>query len=79
MDVISEGARSNAPWEMLFADDIVLVCERKLELRRQLSRWNKVLKEKGFQISKTKTEYLQFTDYEDLDDMKKDEEIIKKV
>ena len=79
MDVISEGIRSKAPWEMLFADDIVLVCETKPELRRQLSRWKKVLEEKGFRISRTKTEYLQFNDYEDLEDMKMDEEIIKKV
>ena len=55
MDVISEGVRSNAPWVMLFADDIVLVCKTKEELRRQLSRWKKALEEKGFKISKTKT------------------------
>ena len=38
MDVISEGVRSDAPLpcEMLFADDIVLVCKKKAELRRQL-------------------------------------------
>ena len=32
LDVISEGVRSNTPWEMLSADDIVLVCETKPEL-----------------------------------------------
>ena len=37
------------------------------------------LEEKGFKISKTRTEYLQFNDCKDLDDMKMDEEIIKKV
>ena len=34
MDVISEGVRDNAPWAMLFADDIVLVCKTKAELRK---------------------------------------------
>ena len=79
MDIISEGVRRNAPWAMLFADDIVLVCRTKTELRRQLSTWKRALEEKGFKISRSKTEYLQFNDFEDLDDMKMDEEIIKKV
>ena len=73
MDVISEGVRSEAPWTMLFADDIV-----KAELRKRLSGLKKALEEKGFKISRTKTEYLQFNDFEDLDDMRMDEEIIKK-
>ena len=60
---------------MWFADDIVLVCKKKSELRR----WKTALEEKGFKISRTKAEYLQFNDYQDLDDMKVDEEIIKKV
>ena len=65
---------------MLFANDIVLVCHTKPELSRQVSRWKKtVLEEKGFKISRTKTEFLQFNGEEDLDDMKMDEEIIKRV
>ena len=58
---------------------IVLVCKTKPELRRQRSRWKTALEEKDFKISRKKTEYLQFNDYEDLDDMIMDEEIIKKV
>ena len=83
MDVINEGVRRNAPpprpCEMLFADDIVLVCKIKPELRRRLSRWRTALEENGFKTSRTKTEYFQFNDYEDLDGMKMGEEIIKKV
>ena len=67
------------PWEMLFADDVMLVCKTNPQLNRQLSRWKTALEEKGFKISRTKTEYLQINDDEDLDDMKMDEEIIKKV
>ena len=79
MDVISEGVRGNAPWDMLFADDIVLVCKTKAELRRQLSRWKNALEEKGFKISRTKTEYLQFNDQDDEEGMTMDNEIIKRV
>ena len=64
---------------MLFADDVMLVCKTKAELRRQLLRWKTALEEKGFKISRTKTEYLQFNDHEDLDDMKMDEGIVKEV
>eukprot|EP00795_Rhopilema_esculentum_P005205 gene5205-342_t len=79
IDVISEGVRSEAPWTKLFADDIVTVCETEAELRRRLSRWKRALEEKGFKINRTKTEYLQFNDFEDLGDMRMDEEIIKKI
>jgi len=56
-----------------------VTCKTKPELRRKLSRWKTALEEKSFKISRTKTEYLQFNDYEDLEDIKMDEEIIKKV
>ena len=94
MDVISDGVRSCAPWEscLLMTSRWChgwppslpwrhpwLMCETKPELRRQLSRWKTALEEKSFKISRMKTEYLKFNDYEDLDDMKMDEEIIKKV
>ena len=58
MDVISEEVREDAPWSMLFADDIVLVCKTKAELGGKLSRWKKVLEDRGFKISRTKTEYV---------------------
>ncbi len=79
MDVISEGIREEAPWIMLFADDIVLVCKTKAELRIKLSQWKKALEDRGLKISRTKTEYLSFNDFEDGSEMKMDDEIIKKV
>ena len=45
---------------MLFADDIILVCKTRAELRRKLSQWRKALEEHGMKISRTKTEYLPF-------------------
>ncbi|KAK4317682.1 hypothetical protein Pmani_011243 [Petrolisthes manimaculis] len=64
---------------MLFADDIVLVCKTKAELKRELSRWRRALEDRGFKISRTKTEYLQFNDNEDDEEMRMDEESIKRV
>ena len=54
-----------APWTMLFADDIVIVCKTKAELWKRLSRWKRALEEKGFKIGRMKTEYLQLNDFED--------------
>ena len=60
MDVISESIQDQAPWAMLFADDIILVGKTRAELRRKLSQWRKALEEHGMKISRTKTEYLPF-------------------
>ncbi|KAK4299957.1 hypothetical protein Pmani_027812 [Petrolisthes manimaculis] len=79
MDVLSEGIRRVTPWTMLFADDIVLVCKTKAELKRELSRWRRALEDRGFKISRTKTEYLQFNDNEDDEEMRMDDESIKRV
>ena len=81
MDVLSEGIRDEAPWTMLFADDIVLVCKTKSELKRKLARWRRALEDHGLKISRSKTEYLPFNDPEDGDgsEMKMDNEAIKKV
>ncbi|KAK4316667.1 hypothetical protein Pmani_012193 [Petrolisthes manimaculis] len=54
MDVLSEGIRRVTPWTMLFADDIVVVCKTKAELKRELSRWRRALEDRGFKISRIK-------------------------
>nr|XP_027232040.1 uncharacterized protein LOC113823570 [Penaeus vannamei] len=58
MDVLSEGIQEEAPWTMLFADDIVLVCITKESLREKLSQWKRALEDRGLKISRTKSEYL---------------------
>ncbi|WP_394298752.1 RNA-dependent RNA polymerase family protein, partial [Streptococcus dysgalactiae] len=58
MDVLVEDVRMEAPWRMLFADDIVL-CDMSAEgLERKLEAWGRVLEERGMKISRTKTEYM---------------------
>nr|XP_027220892.1 uncharacterized protein LOC113813143 [Penaeus vannamei] len=65
MDVLSEGIQEEAPWTMLFADDIVLVCKTKESLREKLSQWKRALEDRGLKISRTKSEYLSFNDFEE--------------
>ena len=44
---------------MLFADDLVICEEPRLEVEQQLDRWREVLEENGLRISRKKTEYLR--------------------
>lgn len=60
MDVLTEGVREQAPWTMLFADDIVVVDESKDGLEDKLERWRQAVEEGGLRISRAKTEYMWF-------------------
>ena len=59
MDVLTKDVRKEAPWDMMFADDVVLCREDKEELEVSLERWRKVFEERGLRVSRKKTEYLQ--------------------
>ena len=54
-NVLAEEARTKPPWAMLFADDLVLVRET---VEEGLERWRAVIENKGWRISRSKTEYL---------------------
>ena len=59
MDMLMKDMRKEAPWDMMFADDIVLYREDKEELEVFLERWRKVIEERGLRVSRKKMEYLQ--------------------
>ena len=58
MDVLTEGVRKDAPWHMIFADDVVLCSPRKAELEVELEQWREALERRGMKVSKAKTEYM---------------------
>ena len=58
MDQLTTGIRREAPWTMMFADDIVLTAECKNQLEVDLEQWRYALESRGLRISRTKTEYL---------------------
>ena len=58
MDQFTKDIRREAPWTMMFADDIVLTAECKTQLELDLERWRHALESRGLRISRTKTEYL---------------------
>ena len=42
---------------MLFANDVVLVDESRVEANHKLELWRETLESKGLRLSRTKTEY----------------------
>jgi len=59
MDVLTKDVIKEAPWDMMFADDVVLCREDKEELEVTLERWRKAFEGRGLKVSREKTEYLQ--------------------
>ncbi|KAJ8710048.1 hypothetical protein PYW07_009414 [Mythimna separata] len=62
MDALTLDIQEEAPWCMLFADEIVLVAESSLEVQSRLEVLWQRLESVGLKLSRTKTEYL-FCDF----------------
>jgi hypothetical protein len=45
---------------MLFADDVVLLDESRTGVDQKLKLWRRILEAKGFRISRSKTEYVNY-------------------
>ena len=57
MDVLASSIQRDPPWPMLFADNLVLCEESRLEVEQQLDSWREVLEGNLLRISRKKTEY----------------------
>ena len=58
MDSLTENIRKQAPWQMMFADDVVLCAREKDELELELEQWREALEKIGMKVSRAKTEYM---------------------
>ena len=58
MDCLTEEVRRESPWDMMFADDVVLCTEKRGEVERRLEEWTRALEQQGMKVNRTKTEYL---------------------
>ena len=45
---------------MMFVDDIVLIEERREDVEAKLELWRQTLEQRGFRLSRSKTEYMEF-------------------
>ncbi|XP_063586992.1 uncharacterized protein LOC134764337 [Penaeus indicus] len=58
MDILTDNIRIEAPWSMMFADDVVICCEGKTELEENLERWRDGQEKRGMKVSRVKIEYM---------------------
>ena len=58
MEAVTHSVREGLPWEMLYADDLVLLGKCEEELKEKLRKWNECLKDKGLKINKNKTKVM---------------------
>ena len=65
MDKLTEDIRKDAPWDMLFADDIVLPRQNNRELEDDLKIRKNALERRGLKVSRNKNEYLKTGDVDD--------------
>ena len=58
MDRLTDEIRQEAPWTMLFADDIVICSVSREEVEEKLESWRKALERRGLKVNRKKTEYM---------------------
>ena len=78
MDKVTEDIRKDAPWDMLFADEIVVSRQNHRELEDDLEIWRNALKRRGLKVSRSSTEYLKAGDVEGGEELKLQGEKIKR-
>ena len=55
MDALSQNFRGGLPWELLYADDLVLVTESEESLLEKIRKWKTGLESKGLKLNVRKT------------------------
>ena len=58
MDSLTENIRKEAPWQMMFADDVVLCAREKDVLELELEQWREALEKRRMKVLRAKTEYM---------------------
>ena len=58
MEAVSSNVRGGLPWEILYADDLVLLAESLEELKERLVNWKKALESKGLKVNMNKTKIM---------------------
>ena len=58
MDSLTENIRKEAPWQMMFAVDVVLCAMEKDVLKLELEQWREAVEKRGMKVSRAKTEYM---------------------
>ena len=78
IDRLTEDIRKDTPWDMLFADDIVLCRQNYRQLKENLEIWRNALERRGLKVSRSKTEYLRVGAVDDGEELNLQGEKVKK-
>ena len=78
MDKLTKEIRKDAPWDMLFANDIVLSRQNHRDLEDDLEIWKNALERRGLKAIRSKTEYLKVGGVDDGEELKLQGEKIKR-
>ena len=78
MDKLTEDIRKDIPWDMLFADDIVLSRQHHREIEDDLEMWRNALERRGLKVSRSTTEYLKAGGVDDREELKLQGEKVKR-
>ena len=58
MEAVTRGTRGGLPWELLYADDLVLLADSMSELSSKIKKWKDSLEKKGMKVNVGKTKWL---------------------
>ena len=78
IDRLTKDIRKDAPWDMLFADNIVLCRQNHWKLEKSLEIWRNALERRGLKVSRSKTKYLRVGGVDDEEELKLQGEKVKR-
>mgnify|MGYP007071599789 CR=1 FL=1 len=58
MEALTQEVREGLPWELLYADDLVLMAESSEELKEKVMRWKECMEAKGLKMNTGKTKVM---------------------
>ena len=56
MDAVSENIKREVPWDMLYADNLIVADKTTTGAQTRFTKWQKELESKGLKINTSKTE-----------------------
>jgi hypothetical protein len=58
MEMVTAEIREGLPWEILYADDLVILAESEEELKKKVLKWKKAMEAKGLKVNLGKTKVM---------------------
>jgi len=55
MEALSRESRVGLPWELLYADDLVVIAESEDDLIKRLNEWKDNVESRGMRVNMNKT------------------------